>query len=57
MSNLGLPLQPNDNVSIKIGEKCYDFSKDMVTKYPKLLSPETRYMIGFDSLLILKKTL
>ena len=42
---------PNDNVPVKIGDRIYDFSKDMCIKHPKLLDPSIRYMIGFDSVL------
>lgn len=43
--------ETSDVVSVKIGEKTYDFSKEMVKKYPKLLDPSARYTLGFDAVL------
>lgn len=37
--------------SIIIGGKSYDFSEEMVRKYPKLLDPAARYTLGFEAVL------
>jgi hypothetical protein len=37
--------------TIIINSKSYDFSPEMLQKYPKLLDPAARYTLGFDSLL------
>ena len=37
--------------SINIGGKSYDFSEEMVRKYPKLLDPSARYTLGFEAVL------
>jgi hypothetical protein len=39
------------NYKIEICGKSYDFSQEMVDKYPKLLLPEARYTINFESIL------
>lgn len=41
----------SDNVRIEICGKMYDFSKEMVEKYPKLLDPATRYTINMDAII------
>lgn len=57
-----LPLQREDvqphpesssteNLRIEIAGKFYDFSREMVNKYPKLQDPAARYTLGFDSIL------
>lgn len=52
MSSLGQVANVNsDVVRVTINGKQYEFSQDMIKKYPKLLDPNTRYMLGFDSLL------
>lgn len=36
---------------IKVQDKIYAFSDEMIAKYPKLLDPSLRYSINFDSVL------
>lgn len=40
-----------DYVRVEICGKSYDFSKEMVQQYPKLLDPSIRFTLNFDSVL------
>ena len=48
-----MSIQPdnNGNYRIEIGEKVYNFSQEQINKYPKLLDPQSKYIIGFDDIL------
>jgi len=43
--------KPEDIVEISVLDKKYYFSKEHVKKYPKLLDPDTRFLLQFDNLL------
>lgn len=43
--------QSDHHHAIVIGGKSYDFSEEMVRKYPKLLDPSARYTLGFEAVL------
>lgn len=46
------PLTESERVNtITIGGKQYDFSDEMLKKFPKLTDPAARYTIGFDAIL------
>lgn len=41
----------SQNTKIEICGKEYDFSQEMLVKYPKLLDPSMRYTVGFEAVL------
>lgn len=41
----------SENIKIEIGDKTYNFSQEMVNKYPKLLDPSAKYTLGFETVL------
>lgn len=43
--------KPEDIITVNIQGKDYFFSPDHVKKYPKLLDPDAKFLLGFDSVL------